>query len=182
MLFADYLRFYFPQVTGWKHFLIAAALIAVITDVNVRGIQTVGRVSTLLEIFVLAPILVMSILGLAKWHHNPFVPVVPPHRPLFQVFGVGLALGVWLYSGYEQLSTVAEEVDNPRRNFPRALALVVPLSIATYFLPTFAARGPRQLGAMARRLFLCRRKINRRPHARSMGSFSRDGDQHRPAQ
>ena len=98
---------------------------------RVRGIQTVGRVSTLLEIFVLAPILVMSILGLAKWHHNPFVPVVPPHRPLFQVFGVGLALGVWLYSGYEQLSSVAEEVDNPRRNFPRALALVVPLSIAT---------------------------------------------------
>lgn len=139
VLFADYLRFYFPQVTGWKHFLIAAALIAVITDVNVRGIQTVGRVSTLLEIFVLAPILVMSILGLAKWHHNPFVPVVPPHRPLFQVFGVGLALAVWLYSGYEQLSTVAEEVDNPRRNFPRALAFVVPLSIATYFLPTFAA-------------------------------------------
>jgi amino acid transporter len=57
----------------------------------------------------------------------------------FQVFGVGLALGVWLYSGYEQLSTVAEEVENPRRTFPRGLALVVPLSIATYFLPTFAS-------------------------------------------
>jgi amino acid transporter len=55
------------------------------------------------------------------------------------VFGVGLALGIWLYSGYEQLSTVAEEVENPQRSYPRALALVVPLSIATYFLPTFAA-------------------------------------------
>jgi amino acid transporter len=54
------------------------------------------------------------------------------------VFGVGLALGLWLYSGYEQLSTVAEEVDNPQRSYPRALALVVPLSIATYFLPTLA--------------------------------------------
>jgi len=79
------------------------------------------------------------VIGLAHWKHNPFVPIVPPHRPLFQVFGVGLALGVWLYSGYEQLSTVAEEVENPRRTFPRALALVVPLSIATYFLPTFAS-------------------------------------------
>jgi amino acid transporter len=65
--------------------------------------------------------------------------VVPPHKPLFQVFGVGLALGVWLFSGYEQLSTVAEEVENPRRTFPRALALVVPLSMATYFLPTLAS-------------------------------------------
>jgi len=66
-------------------------------------------------------------------------PVVPPDRPLAQVFGVGLALGLWLYSGYEQLSSVAEEVENPQRTFPRALAVVVPLSIVTYFLPTFAA-------------------------------------------
>jgi amino acid transporter len=139
VLFTDYLGFYFPQLTGWKHYLVAMTLIALITYINVRGIQMVGRVSTLLEIFVLVPIVVMSVMGLAKWHHNPFVPLVPPHRPLFQVFGVGLALGVWLYSGYEQLSTVAEEVENPRRSFPLALAVVVPLSMATYFLPTFAS-------------------------------------------
>ena len=139
VLFADYLAFYFPQLTGRNHYLVAAALIAVVTYINVRGIQMVGRISTLLEIFVLLPIAVMTVIGLAHWRHNPFVPFVPPHKPLFQVFGVGLALGVWLYSGYEQLSTVAEEVENPRRTFPRALALVVPLSIATYFLPTFAS-------------------------------------------
>ena len=52
------------------------------------------------------------------------------------MFGVGLALGLWLYSGYEQLSTVAEEVENPQRSYPITLAMVVPLSIATYFLPT----------------------------------------------
>ena len=139
VLFADYLGFYFPQLTGRNHYLVAAALIAVITYINVRGIQLVGRISTLLEIFVLLPIAVMTVMGLFQWKHNPFVPLVPPHKPFFQVFGVGLALGVWLYSGYEQLSTVAEEVENPRRTFPRALALVVPLSIATYFLPTFAS-------------------------------------------
>jgi amino acid transporter len=49
---------------------------------------------------------------------------------------VGLALGLWLYSGYEQVSSVAEEVENPQRSYPIALAIVVPLSIATYFLPT----------------------------------------------
>jgi amino acid transporter len=84
-------------------------------------------------------VIAMTVMGLAKWHHNPFVPMVPPGRPLREVFGVGFALGLWLYSGYEQLSTVAEEVENPQRTFPRALALVVPLSIVTYFLPTLAA-------------------------------------------
>jgi amino acid transporter len=139
VLFADYLGFYFPQLTGRNHYFVAAALIAVVAYINVRGIQMVGRISTLLEIFVLLPIAAMVVMGLAHWKHNPFIPLIPPHKPLFQVFGVGLALGVWLFSGYEQLSTVAEEVENPRRTFPRALALVVPLSIATYFLPTFAS-------------------------------------------
>src|SRR5206468_5337571 len=92
-----------------------------------------------LELCCLLPVLVLVVVGFASWHHNPFVPVVPPHEPLFQVFGVGLALGLWLYSGYEQLSTVAEEVENPRRSYPLALAVVVPLSIATYFLPTLAS-------------------------------------------
>jgi len=64
--------------------------------------------------------------------------LIPPHQPTFKVFGVGLALGLWLYSGYEQLSTVAEEVENPQRSYPRALALVVPLSIAAYLLPTLS--------------------------------------------
>ncbi len=80
----------------------------------------------------------MIVIALRHWHHNPFAPLIPPHQPTFRIFGVGLALGLWLYSGYEQLSTVAEEVENPQRAYPRALALVVPLSMAAYFLPTLA--------------------------------------------
>jgi len=137
--FADYLGFYFPELTGWRHYVVSLAMLAVITYINVRGIQMVGKFATALELFILLPIFVLVVIGLAKWHHNPFVPVVPPHRPLLNVFGVGLALGLWLYSGYEQCSTVAGEVENPQRTYPIALALVVPLSMAVYFLPTFAS-------------------------------------------
>ena len=139
MQFADYLGFYFPELIGWRHWLVSLAIVAVITYINVRGIQMVGKFATVLELFILLPVLVLVVIGLAEWHHNPFVPVVPPHQPPFNVFGVGLALGLWLYSGYEQCSTVAEEVDNPRRSLPLALALVVPMSIAAYFLPTLAS-------------------------------------------
>jgi amino acid transporter len=138
VLFTDYLVYYFPGITGWKHYLVSVALIAVITWINVRGIQMVGQVATALEIFIFVPVMTMIVIALLHWHHNPFVPLIPPRQPTFKIFGVGLALGLWLYSGYEQLSTVAEEVDNPQRAYPRALALVVPLSIAAYFLPTLA--------------------------------------------
>jgi len=137
--FSDYLGFYFPQVTGWKHTIVSLLVVALITWINVRGIEAVGKFATALELFILFPVLVLVVMGLSKWHHSPFVPVTPPHQPLFSVFGVGLALGLWLYSGYEQCSTVAEEVENPRRSYPLALAIVVPMSIAVYFLPTLAS-------------------------------------------
>jgi amino acid transporter len=141
VLFTDYLVYYFPGITGWKHYFVSVALIAAITWINVRGIQMVGKVATALEIFIFVPVMTMIVMGFMNWHHNPFVPFIPPHQPTFKIFGVGLALGLWLYSGYEQLSTVAEEVENPQRAYPRALALVVPLSIAAYFLPTLAGLG-----------------------------------------
>jgi amino acid transporter len=136
VLFSDYLGFYFPQITGWKHYLASLGLIALIAYINVRGIQMVGVVATVLEILILLPVVLLCAIAAPKWQHNPFSPFIPPHVPMFQVFGVGLALGLWLYSGYEQLSTVAEEVENPQRNYPITLALVIPLSMATYFLPT----------------------------------------------
>ncbi len=138
VLFTDYLVYYFPGIAGWKHYLVSVALIAVITWINVRGIQMVGKVATALELFIFVPVMTMIVIAFLHWHHNPFVPLIPPHQPTFKIFGVGLALGLWLYSGYEQLSTVAEEVENPQRAYPRALAVVVPLSIAAYFLPTLA--------------------------------------------
>jgi len=138
VLFTDYLVFYFPHMSWWEHYAISVALVALLTWINVRGIQMVGQVATALEIFIFIPVIAMVVIGLAHWHQNPFTPWVVPHQATFKVFGVGLALGLWLYSGYEQLSTVAEEVENPQRSYPRALALVVPLSMAAYFLPTLA--------------------------------------------
>jgi len=135
VLFSDYLALFFPSLAGWKHYAVSVALIALLAYVNIRGIQMVGIVSTILEFSVLIPVLVLCLVAAPKWHFAPFHPLVPPHVPAFQVFGVGLALGLWLYSGYEQCSSVAEEIENPQRNFPIALAIVVPLSMATYFLP-----------------------------------------------
>src|SRR5207247_9561803 len=71
-------------------------------------------------------------------HFNPFHPWMPPRRPWREVYGVGLALALWIYYGYEQLSTVIEEVEEPARNFPRGLAIVVPLAAVIYFLPMAA--------------------------------------------
>ena len=55
VLFTDYLLF--PGTSGWKHYLVSVALIAVITWINVRGIQMVGKVATALELFIFVPVM-----------------------------------------------------------------------------------------------------------------------------
>ena len=137
VLFSDYLAIYFPSLTGWRHYVVSVGLIVVLAYINIRGIQMVGAVSTLLEFSILIPVLMLCAIAAMQWHYNPFHPLTPPGVPAVQVFGVGLALGLWLYSGFEQCSSVAEEIDKPQRSYPLALAIVVPLSVAVYFLPAF---------------------------------------------
>jgi len=69
----------------------------------------------------------------------------PFHRlsaalPPFQVFGAGLAPWLWLYSGYEQCSSVAEKYENPQRNFPMRWRLWC-RSQSHYFLPALFSLG-----------------------------------------
>lgn len=139
VLFTNYVAPCLPHMSDSQRYLMGVAAIVVIAYVNVRGIRVVGTLATVLELSVLGAVLLMCIMSVHKWHLNPFVPFIPPGRPIYQVFGVGFSLGLWLYAGYEQLSSVAQEVENPQRNYPRALAWVVPLSMLTYLLPTLCS-------------------------------------------
>ena len=138
VLFTDYLVYYFPKMTWWEHYLVSVALIALLTWINVRGIQMVGQVATALEIFIFVPVMTMVVIALAHWHHNPFAPLVLPHQPTFKVFGVGLALGSMALFRLRTAFDRRGRGRKPTTAYPRALAMVVPLSIAAYFLPTFA--------------------------------------------
>jgi amino acid transporter len=81
---------------------------------------------------------VFIVLGFHHAHFNPFHPFFPTDKPWQGAFGVGLAIALWSYAGYEQVSTLIEEVENPTRNFPIGLAIVVPLAVAIYVV-TMAA-------------------------------------------
>ncbi len=134
VIVADYVASLTP-LTRSQHWLVAFIFLVLVTWLNVLGIRLVGNVTLVLLLLALLPILVFAVLGFLHYHFNPFHPMFPPHRPWQRSFGDGLALGLWVYSGYEQLSTVIEEVENPVRNFPRGLAIVVPLAIVSFVVP-----------------------------------------------
>ncbi|MEI8216808.1 MAG: APC family permease [Eubacteriales bacterium] len=121
-------------------FFIKAGIIAIFTYINIRGIRDVGIISTILSVLVIAAFGLVAIVGFANWHFNPMIPFIPEGQTLLQSIGYGIAIGLWMYSGYESMSTVAGEVKNPQV-IPKATLITVPLIMAVYILPTIGGLG-----------------------------------------
>jgi len=141
VLFADYARFFFPGLSGWQHWLVCLLVIFSSLAINVRGAHSVGRSSLLAFIVVNVPFLVFTFWGFMKMQHAPWIPFTGSGQNLIQTIGLGLVIVIWNYSGWDNVSTFAGEVDNPRRNYPLALVLSVPLIAILYLLPIGVAVG-----------------------------------------
>ncbi len=139
VLFANYARQWIPNMSDGLHWGIAAALVWLTTWMNYRGIRIVGGTSVVLTILIFLPFLALTLLGVLHWQFNPLSPFVNPDRSTVAAFGGGLMIAIWLYSGYEKLTTNAAEVERPSRAFPIALAIAVPMTALSYIIPTVAA-------------------------------------------
>ncbi len=125
----------------WWFYAICWVIIVVFTVMNILGVKLIALSSTLFSVLIIAPFIALIVVGLAKWQFNPLTPVTASGVPFFGTngtLGLGLAIGVWMYSGYESMSTLSGEIRNPQRVIPRALMLAVPFIIALYVLPTVA--------------------------------------------
>ena len=139
VLFANYLRYWIPDLSHLWNWVIAVVVIWVTVYMNWRGIRPVGTTSVVLTLLIFLPFLGLTLAGLLKWRCNPLVPFVAPDKSPLVAFVAGLGIAIWLYSGFEKLTTNAGEVENPSRAFPIALAFAVPMASLSYILPTFAA-------------------------------------------
>lgn len=129
---------------------IKVGIILIFVWVNIRGVKDVGIVSTVLAIFVIVAFSMIAICGFTNMNHNPFIPftadgeIMGVHGIGFgdwiTYIGAGLGIGIWMYSGYESMSTIAGEVSNPQV-IPKATLITIPLIMAVYILPTAASLG-----------------------------------------
>jgi amino acid transporter len=138
VLFARSIAHFAPALTGFERWLIAVGFIAILTFLNYRGIAIAGRAAIVLNAFLLAPLVWLIFAAVVHWQGSPIVPFAAPDATPGELIGTGLALSMWLYSGYYEVSTAAEEVENPKRAIPFAIALVTPLVVLSYALPTVA--------------------------------------------
>ncbi len=135
VLFADYARYFFPELTGWQHWLLALAVIYSSLALNLLGARWVGRSSVLALAVVTLPFLLFTVLGALKAQNVPWHPWTPGNQGWHQSMGLGLAVVMWNYLGWDNVSTFAGEVEKPKRHYPLAMMISVPLVTLLYLLP-----------------------------------------------
>ena len=124
-------------------FIFKAGMIFIFTFINVRGVKDVGIASTVLSIVVIVAFGMVAVCGFTHWTGSigPFTP--EPAKGLADwifYIGAGISLTMWMYSGYESMSTIAGEIKNPQV-IPKGTLITIPLIMMVYILPTVASLG-----------------------------------------
>jgi amino acid transporter len=137
-LFVEYLKFWYPAMGPFERWLLAVLFIAVLTALNVVGARPTGRAAVALSILALLPIAALVAVGLATATQVPWRPFTAEGRSLGAGLGVGLAVVMWNYSGWDTPSTCLGETRTPEHAFRRALFVALPVIAAAYLLPVGA--------------------------------------------
>jgi amino acid transporter len=134
--------FYLKQMSPWfgeGHNGIYAGLFVVVTcaALNLAGIRVVGFTSLWLFFLLSLPFALLVLLTPVRLGAFAGEP---------QSVGTGVSVGLlgavlvamWNYMGWDNASTIAREVERPRKTYPRAMIAAVILVSLTYVLPFVA--------------------------------------------
>lgn len=133
VLFAEYLKFWFPKMTPTQYLMVCGLFIAVFTWLNVRGTNLVGFSSVAFTLMVLAPFAVMVMLGLPQV--KPVVWTTPTPLKNATMWSTLLSVILWNYCGWDNAGCCGGEVREPNRTYPKAMMTTVVLVTLVYLLP-----------------------------------------------
>ncbi len=128
------------QLTGLQ--VGAALLIVFISVLNIFGVRRSGNVQTIFTASKILVLAVLVVLGLTLGHgsFDHFRQAAGPglESGFLAAFGLATVGALHAYDGWNNLSMVAGEVEDARRNIPRALIFGMLLVVAVYMAANVA--------------------------------------------
>ncbi|MFM7020076.1 MAG: APC family permease [Aquirufa sp.] len=134
-IFAQSVNSFIPLPGPYGIQVLAAVLVILLTLLNYRGVANAERLSRWLTYGML-----VGIFGLVSWGFTSPVGSVSNYHATSTLSGWALikammvaSLGAfWGYEGWNNIGFIGEEVEQPRRNLPRSLALGTGIVILSY--------------------------------------------------
>ena len=133
VLFVQYASFLLPGIADYK-IPVCLAIIWSSAALNISGIVPVGRISLTLSVLVLVPFVVLF--GVFFWHHNGGYAFPSPSLSGLSFSSVGLSMYtiMWNCLGWDNVTTYAEEVEDPLRSYLWSIVIAFITVIAVYVL------------------------------------------------
>jgi amino acid transporter len=134
-LFVEYLRYWRPEMGALERWLLALGFVAVLTGLNLAGVRPVGRAAVVLGVLALVPVALFVLVGAPSAARAPWTPFAAESQTMLGGLGLGLAVVMWNYSGWDTSSTCLGETRHPERAFRVAQLAALPVIAAAYLLP-----------------------------------------------
>lgn len=144
-MFCDYLAYFAPEFgEGGHYWLRKGLMIAMIWTfvlLNLFGSRTIGNTSKLFFALVMSPFLILVFVGLYQgltrgFPLSPVTPLLTPGKTLGPALAAAIPIVLWNFMGWDSISTIAGEMEQPRRDYPRALLISAILIAAVYSVPS----------------------------------------------
>ena len=133
-LFLTYLATFVPVLaSGWPRALALAAFISIPTVINCRGVRGGSALSALLAVLKITPLVLLAALGIGHFGVSHLLPIAADVlTPVWSTWGATLLLVLAAFGGWEDALAPAEELKQPRRTVPLALAAALVISTVLY--------------------------------------------------
>jgi amino acid transporter len=131
-LFVEYLGHFAPAATAHgRGVWIGVALVAACALWNLLGARDVGLSSVALGVVLLGPFVILTLYAVFQRNSPTAAPVSLGRADILG----GILVAMWNYMGWDNSSTIAGEVDRPRRTYPLAMSIALLLVALSYIIP-----------------------------------------------
>ena len=135
---------YLTQVAPWfreghRGVMVGLFVVVACAGLNIAGIRVVGITSLWLFFLLSMPFALVVLLSPFKLAAASSASAAPVASAIGSVGLLGgILIAMWNYMGWDNASTIAQEVERPQRTYPKAMIAAVILVSLTYVVP-FAA-------------------------------------------
>ncbi|CAN1280443.1 Probable polyamine transporter At3g13620 [Linum perenne] len=140
VLCIEYLVKLFPVLeSGWQRTVAIIVAIIVLSFINYLGLNIVGYAAVGLGIISLSPFVLMTLIAIPKIRPKRWLSMGEP--TVKKDWNLFLNTLFWNLNFWDNISTLAGEVDKPGKTFPIALPVAVIMTCLSYLIPLFAVIG-----------------------------------------
>ncbi|XP_028074708.1 probable polyamine transporter At3g13620 [Camellia sinensis] len=136
----DYLQLIFPIFSsGLPRYLAIFISTLLLSFLNYTGLTIVGYAAVILGVVSLLPFILMSLIAIPKIHPHRWLSL--GQKGVKKDWNLFFNTLFWNLNFWDNVSTLAGEVDKPQKNFPLGLFSAVIFTCLAYIIPLLAVTG-----------------------------------------